>query len=345
MAKLRKNMAQDVTMTDVAREAGVSVVTVSRVLNDHQYVAEQTRAHVQEVIKRLDYQPNAIARSLVSKQTRTIGLVTTDLSDYFFAQTISGAELEGARQNYFCFLGSTEGVEDKEPQYVRLFRERHVDGLFFVRPSTDLFDAQLLNLLEGEIPIVTVGYHLPLDNVYVIDIDNVDGGRQAVDYLTELGHRRIATITGPMTYKATRGRLLGYEQALASASIPFDRSLVVEDGWTYEGGYAAMKQLLARDVDFTALFAQSDEIAIGAIQALREANLVVPDDVSLVGYNNNPVVAYFNPSISSVHQPMRDVGRVGMEMLIRAIKGEKLERNEYLLRPELIRRASAIPLR
>ena len=344
MAKKRKNGARNVTMAEVAKEAGVSVVTVSRVINDHEYVAEETKAQVQAVIKRLGYQPNAIARSLVSKESKTVGLITADLSDYFFSQTLSGAEVEARQQNYFCLLGSTEGDLDIEPNYVRLFRERYVDGLFFVRPSTDIYDERLLELLRDKLPIVTVGYHLPLDNVTVVDVDNVDGGRLATQHLIDLDHRQIGMISGPHVYKAVGDRINGYEVALETAEIPFNSDLIVETDWSYEGGYRATQELLAREVEFTAIFAHSDEIAIGVMQALRDAGLTIPDDVSVVGYNNNPVTAYLNPALTTIQQQMRELGVLGMQLLLRAIKGEKLEKSEYLVGVELIERESTKPL-
>jgi DNA-binding LacI/PurR family transcriptional regulator len=151
-------------------------------------------------------------------------------------------------------------------------------------------------------------------------------------------------LTGPLSYKATRDRIRGYENILSSARIPYDETLIIEADWTYDGGYTAMHHLLDRGVEFTAIFAQSDEIAIGAMQALREANFRIPQDVSIVAYNDNPVAAYFNPSITTVRQPMREVGKVGIQILLRAIKGEPLEQGEFLLKPQLIKRASAIPL-
>jgi DNA-binding LacI/PurR family transcriptional regulator len=339
MAKRRKNAGSAITMADVARQAGVSVVTVSRVLNDHEYVSEETKLHVTEIIQRLGYKPNAMARSLVSHQTKSVGLVTTDLSDFFFAQTISGAESEASREDYFCLLGSTEGVADKEPQYIRLFQERHIDGLFFVRPSTDIFDNRTLALLAGELPIVTVSYHLPLDNVYVVDVDNVSGGRQATEHLIELGHRRIAMITGPQEYRSVRDRILGFEMAMQAANIPIDESLIIESSWHYQGGYHAMQRLLERGLNFTALFAQSDEIAIGVFGALRDAGFQSPDDISIVGYNNNPVTEYLNPSLTTIDQPMRQIGELGMRLLIEAIRGGHPAK-EHLLSPSLIIRGS-----
>ncbi len=338
--KRRKNAAQGVTMADVAREAKVSLITVSRVLNNHEYVADQTRETVLRVVQQLGYEPNAIARSLVLKQTRTIGLVTTDLSDYFFAQTISGAEIEARSRGYFSLVASVEGNLETEPQYVKLLTERHVDGLFFLRPSTTLFDDRLVNLLRDRIPIVTVGYHLPIDNVMVVDVDNVDGAQQAVNHLIQHGHEHIAMITGPLTYQAAQDRQRGYELSLAAARLPYEAGLVVESDWNYEGGYAAMERLLARRLPFTALFAQSDEIAIGGLQALREAGYEIPTDVSVVSYNDLPVARYFNPSLTTIRQPMRELGQLAAGLLIDAIQGAFPEKQLHLLRTELIQRTS-----
>ncbi len=343
MAKKRKNGARNITMATVAKEAGVSVVTVSRVINDHEYVAEDTKTHVLQVIDKLGYRPNAIARSLVSKETKTVGLITADLIDYFFSQTLSGAEEEARRQNYFCLLASTEGDLESEANYVRLFQERYVDGFFFVRPSTDVYDERLLKLLGNDLPIVTVGYHLPLDNVIVVDVDNVDGGRQATQHLADLRHRNIAVISGPKVYKSVEDRSKGYELVLETSNIPYNSDLIVESDWSYEGGYQAARTLLARKIKFSAIFAHSDEIAIGVMQALRDAGLSIPDDVSIVSYNNNPVTAYLNPGLTTINQEMRKLGVFGMQLLLRAIKGEKIEKREHLVGVELIERNSTKP--
>jgi LacI family transcriptional regulator len=329
------------TITQVAQEAGVSVQTVSRVMNNYEYVADGTRQHVQEVIKRLGYRPSGIARSLASRRSYTLGLVTSDLSDPFFALVAAGAEVEASRNNYFCILSSTERNLDDEARYVRMLTERFVEGIFLARPSTIYDDDHLAELIANGLPVVTTAYHLPASNLMVVDVDNVEGGYQAVAHLTRLGHRDIAMITGPMAYKSARDRLEGYCKALAEHSILYEEArVVVTDGWHYEDGYNAMNRLLLQPVSFTALFAQSDEMAIGAIRALKEAGKHVPADVSVIGYNDLDVSTYYDPPLTTIFQPKREIGVLGVQLLIQAIEHPGSVKGEFLLKTHLVERES-----
>src|SRR5262245_55468733 len=174
-----------ITIEQVALEAGVSTQTVSRVINDRPDVSAETRQMVQQVITRLGYQPSAIARSLASRRTRTLGLITADFSDYFFTQVIAGAEVEARKHGYFFMLGSTERNLQDEPEYLRLLAERHVEGILFARPSTERDNRHLVQLIRDGIPIVTTAYRLVGESLMVVDVDNVDGAQQATRCLLE----------------------------------------------------------------------------------------------------------------------------------------------------------------
>ncbi len=327
-----------VTIRDVAAAAGVSYQTVSRVINDKPDVADETRRRVWQVIEELGYQPSAIARGLVSKRTYTLGLITADFSDYFFTQVIVGAEAEARKQGYFFMLCSTERNPDDEPEYLRLLTEREVDGVLFARPSTEEDSRHIVSLIQQGVPLVTTAYWLPGEKLTVVDVDNVDGGLQATECLVKLGHRQIGMITGPADWKSVNDRAKGYKLALSRAGIPFDASLVEYGDWSYQGGYEAMHRLLAKAPQITALFAQNDQMAIGAMRALREAGRRIPDDVALVGYDGIPAAAYCHPSLTTIRQPMQQVGEVATRLLIELINDSAAERKEVLLTTELVRR-------
>lgn len=328
------------TIRDVAAAAGVSYQTVSRVINDRPDVADETRRRVWQVIEELGYQPSAIARGLVSKRTYTLGLITADFSDYFFTQVIVGAEIEARKHGYFFMLCSTERNPEDEPTYLRLLTERQVDGILFARPSTEQDDRHIVTLLHQGVPLVTTAYHVPGERLTVVDVDNVDGSFQATQCLIDGGHRRIGMITGPPAWKSVKDRSQGYRLALQKAGIAFDESFVEQGDWWHESGYQAMRRLLARVPDITALFVQNDRMAIGAIRALREAGRRIPDDVAIVGYDDTPEAAYCHPPLTTIRQPMQQVGEVATRLLIESIDEPEVENKEVLLETELVRRGS-----
>jgi len=333
------NGRKRLTIAEVAREASVSSQTVSRVINNRPDVSPETRQRVQQVIRKLGYQPSALARGLASRRTRTLGLITADFSDYFFTQVIAGAEVEARRHGYFFMLGSTERNPQDEPEYIRLLTEHHVQGILFARPSTEPDNRHLLGLMRDGVPVVTTAYHLPGSDLTVVDVDNVDGAQQATRYLLECGHRQIAMITGPTTWKSVNDRTEGYKLALEAAGIAYDPGLVAEGDWSYTSGYQAMQEILASGA-CSALYAQNDQMAIAAIRVLREAGRRVPQDVAVVGYDDIPAAEYCDPPLTTIRQPMQEVGQVATRLLIQAIEQPGTARGEILLKAELVRRCS-----
>ncbi len=333
-------MPKRVTQQDVAHLAGVSYQTVSRVINNSPRVAPETRGRVMQVIARLGYQPHAIARGLASNRTRTLGLITSDFSDYFFTQVIIGAEQEARHAGYLFMLGSTERNPADEPEYIRLLSQYSVDGFFFARPSTEEDNRHLVALLHSGVPLVTTAYYLPGEPMRVVDIDNVDGGYCATSHLLELGHRRMAMITGPRPWKSVSDRSEGYIRALRNKDLSYAEELVAEGDWSLASGYRAMQQLLSRGVKFTALFAQNDQMAIGAMCAMREAGRRIPDDVAVIGYDDIPASEFTWPPLSTMAQPMQEVGRMATRLLIETIEDPTTPPREVLLRAKLVCRAT-----
>jgi DNA-binding LacI/PurR family transcriptional regulator len=310
-------MVRPPTIRDVAARAGVSHQTVSRVLNDHHLVSPATRQRVEQAIRELDYVPSPIARGLNSNRTHSIGLVSWDLSDHFFAQVAAGAEIEARRRGYYLVIATVEeNAEAAERGYLRLMIERRVEGLIVARPRVPISVDQAFR-----VPVVAIASS-EAPGLTVVDVDNLRGGRDAVGFLLQRGHRRIATITGPMGWPSSHARLEGYREALCEARVPYDASLVEPaSGWGLADGQRAMARLLDRQAPLTALFAYSDLIAIGAIKELRGRGLRVPEDVSVVGYDDIPVAAYVDPPLTTVRQPMREVGERAASLVLDGIVG------------------------
>jgi LacI family repressor for deo operon, udp, cdd, tsx, nupC, and nupG len=338
---MKPGMPRKPTIRDVAAAAGVSYQTVSRVINERPDVADGTRRRVLEVIEQLDYQPSAVARGLASRKTHTLGLITQDFSDYFFTQVIVGAEAEARRHGYYFILGSTERNPDDEPEYLRLLAEREVDGILFARPSTEGDPQHVRWLIGRNTPLVTTSYSIPGEALMVVDVDNVDGGRQAAECLIEAGHKEIGMIAGPPAWKSVQDRSRGCAMALQAAGLALAPARIEHGDWSYGGGYWAMRRLLERGTRLTALFAHNDRMAIGAMRALREAQVDIPDDVALVGYDDTPPASYSYPPLTTVHQPMQEVGTVAVQLLLQMIEDPDVERRETLLKPYLVHRATA----
>jgi DNA-binding LacI/PurR family transcriptional regulator len=334
-------MSRQPTIRDVAERAGVSHQTVSRVINGHDLVRAETRRRVEKAIRELNYVPSPIARGLNSNRTHSIGLVSTNISDHFFAEVAAGAEIEARRHGYYLVIASVEEhAEADERAYLRLMLERRVEGLIVARPRLPISTDQVGPPLE--VPLVAIASSVS-PGLTVVDVDNRRGGLDAVSFLLARGHTRIATITGPTVWPSARARLEGYRDALGQAGIVVEPSLVEQaSGWGLEDGQAAMTRLLARRARFTALFAYSDLIAIGAIRELRAAGLRVPEDVSVVGYDDIPVAAFLEPPLTTVSQPMREVGERAASLLLGAISGGG-NGGLHLLPVRLVVRASVVP--
>jgi len=331
------------TIRDVATRAGVSHQTVSRVINLNPNVAGGTRERVLAAIRELGYVPSPMARGLISNRTHSLGVVADDISDGFFARMVAGAEAEARRRGYYLMIGSVE-PDDDERGYLRLMLERRVEGLILARPSVPLAPDDLLPARSAGVPLVGVGASA-LPGFPVVDVDNHQGGYDATRHLLEHGHDRIATIVGPREWPSAAARLEGYRRALREAGIAEDSALVeyVPD-WGLASGQAAAARLLERKVSFTALFAQSDLIALGAMRQLRDARYRVPDDLSLVGYDDLPVADFVEPGLTTVHQPMQEVGALAASLLLDQLTGvATLEAGARLLPAVLVARHTVAP--
>ena len=340
MLKHRKHT----TIKEVADLAGVSIQTVSRVLNDRPDVSPATRQRVQQIINELGYQPYALARGLASRQNRTLGLFASNLSDPFFAAAIAGANAEALANAYLFMLGSVELRGEDESQYQHILAERRLAGMLFIRSGRVDDHAHLQQLYNAGVPVVTTGFSqndaAGQIEFTLVDVKNVEGGRKATRYLIDLGHRQIAMIEGPCAAKSTHDRSRGYCLAMHEAGIAPVPGLIAGGDWTHASGYAAMKQILAAGQPCSALFSHHDRMAIGAIAAIRQSGLRVPQDVSVIGYDDVPEAAFADPPLTTIRQPSYEVGRMAAHLLIQRVENPRLGPTQVLLDTELVLRAS-----
>lgn len=330
-----------ITLKDIARESGYSITTVSHALSGYGDVNENTRQHIIAIAERLGYQPNLAARHLRSKQTKTIGMViplTAYFSDPFFMELLSGVGRQAAEYGYDLLLSAQQPGEEELNAYRRIVASSRIDGVVVARVQRD--DPRITFLKEAHHPFVVFGRSNANDYPY-IDVDGRAGIHQIVLHLARLGHRRIAFVLSPPQLAFTALRYEGYCQGLAEAGLPLDTAYIVQGDLTRASGHAAAARLLALPEPPTAIVACNDSMALGAMLAIQEQKLVVGRDVAVAGFDDIPAAASANPPLTTVRQPIYDIGRQALDMLIRVIRNEPIENLHVLLVPELIVRASS----
>jgi len=333
----RIHMSQ-VTLQHVAAASGVSAQTVSRVINQRPDVSEATRAHVWETIRRLGYKPNTLARGLVSQRSHILGIITLPLNDYFRAEIITGLEQQARAMGYACQISYTNDNASDLRELVDSMLGRQVDGIVILTPRR-FADPEL----HVDVPIVTLAHKLDNQRAINVDVDNVDGAYQAMRYLLSLGHRAIGQIAGPSEWIPALDRLEGARRALAEYHVePSSRYVVACQDWSFQGGYDAARHLLTTSPAITALFCHTDWMAGGAYRALRELAFRVPDDVSVVGYDDLPICQFLDPPLSSVRQPSQGLGQLLTHLVVAAIERTEPLRQDMLVPAELVVRGSAI---
>jgi len=344
------------TLLDVAREAGVSRATVARVLSTGGYVGEETRLRVEEAVRQTGYRPNVMARSLRTQRTYTIGHITSEFTQNpFFAHVARSIEREGLASGYKTFLYNQDGSDAHERAGVEQFIERRVDAVIFTYPRA----LQSLAMLRAAaMPVVQIERDLTTDTDAVL-VDNYSGAAAGMAHLLQLGHRRIAFIGGdpdlnPRSSRRPRSveeeRLDAYRDALASVGASVDESLIwlghyfEPDNGINIAGYRAMKSLLELPERPTAIFTGCDVLAAGALQAIYEANLRIPDDLSVVGFDDT-TARILAPRLTSVAQPMAELGKTALQLALAQIDNPGTEPRTIILSPHLVVRNSTAPVR
>ena len=315
-------MVHRTTIRSVAREAGVSVSTVSNVLNGrHAEMADDTLRRVLATMERLDYRPNRIAQSLVTNRTRTIGLIISELTNSLYPPVILGAEAACRAASHSLLLASARDL-DAERRTVELMRDKRVDGLVLF--SVSFLDANSAHLEQAHrdgLPVVAINRHLPTNTALAqVHFDHLGGARLATQHLLDLGHRRIAHLAGPSNRFTGRQRCEGYVVALREAGIEPDERLIAEGDYSFESGRKLLRRVWRHRP--TAVFVGGDAMALGALRAARELGLRVPEDLSLVAFGNPDFVRYATPAITTVDLPVVQAGRTAAELVLRRIAGD-----------------------
>jgi LacI family transcriptional regulator len=329
-------------MREVAERAGVSVTTVSHVINNSRPVNPQTRHRVEEAMQTLGYQPNVLARSLRRGVTHTIGVILPDSTNPYFAEVVRGIEDTSFDQGYSVILCNSDNDLDKERHYTNVLVEKQVDGIIFV--AAGLSSENIYALQVRGVPLVLVDRHVPevlVDNVLT---DNLLGGRLATNHLIELDHRIIGCISGPKGVRLSSERIDGYRQALKSAGISLDPRMIVEGDFQYQSGYEGSKALFNQQPSPTAIFACNDLMAIGVYRFAHENNLNVPEQLSIVGFDDVRLSAYTNPPLTTVHQSKHEMGSKAAKLLMERIADQDLETRQEILATNLIIRGSTAAL-
>ncbi|MDH4268037.1 MAG: LacI family transcriptional regulator [Deltaproteobacteria bacterium] len=329
-----------VTISDIAKSAGVSSATVSRVLNSPHIVKEETLIKVLKAMKEQEYAYNALAGGLARKRTATIGLIIPTITNPIFAISTKGTQTVAKKRGYSILLGSTEYSYDVEFDFVSLFYEKRVDGIIFMGAPGNLKSME--NLRKRKIPFVVTWEVLREKDVNFVAFDNIQIARRMTDYLISLGHRRIAMIAGPTTVTTRASqRLEGYRQSLDVHDLPCDETLIVHKNYTVEDGKEAMRRLLRENEDLTAVFCGNDILAFGAMAAAKEVGYVVGTDISIVGFDDLDISRVSDPQLTTVQIPAYQMGKMSGDLLISLIEEEVQQPRQYILDSNLVIRQSA----
>jgi len=336
---LRETRTAPPTIKEVARLAGVSIKTVSRVVNGAAYVSDETRRRVARAIERLGYRPNALARGLVTRRSRSIGLVIADIVNPFFPPLVRAVEDAAAARGYNVILCDTDEDAARERAVISVLLEKQVDGLILC--ASRVPGDYLRSLASDGIPLMLVNRVLAHPRAAAVVVDGAEGGRRATTHLLDLGHRRIAYLAGPAASFSHRGRLRGYRQALMTRRIAFDPNLVVGGIASMAAGREGMGALLSLRRPPTAVFAFDDLMAIGALEEIRRWGRRVPEDVAVVGFDDIDLAAFVDPPLTTVAQPKAEMGRLAANRLLDMIEASSPPaRRIVTLVPELVIRRS-----
>jgi LacI family transcriptional regulator len=325
-------------MRDVAEQAGVSVTTVSHVINNSRPVNPETRTRVEQAMQVLGYHPNVLARSLRRGKTQTIGVILPDNANPYFAEVARGIEDTSFSQGYSVVLCNSDNNLEKEHLYTNVLIEKQVDGIIFV--AAGLSEENINNLQKRGVPSVLVDRQVSgvqLDSVFA---DNRVGGYLATNHLINLEHRSIACITGPKGVRSSSERIAGYQQALDAAGIPTNPGWVVEGDFQYQSGYSAAQQLIKAGATPSAIFACNDLMAIGAYRYAHENQLNIPGDISIIGFDDIRLAEYTNPPLTTIHQSKDRMGALAAEMLLERIANGNLAFRHEIVAVQLVVRSS-----
>jgi len=331
-----------VTIYDVAQKAEVSIATVSKVINETGRISDKTRKKVLKVMEDLKYQPSMVASALSGKSTYTIGLTLPDLANPYFAEMARAIEDRGRQHGFNVFICSTDNSAGKEEEYFQLFMKKRVDGIIMV--SRVKHDAILKKILNIKLPLVMVAREVTTMPVTSVMVDDFLGGYLAGSHLAKLGHRQVYVLAENLQDMGSRERIRGCREALLEHGIEQEEHMFIEGGYTLDSGREAMKSLLQRQFNLSAVFACNDILAISAIQAAREVGKSVPGELSVVGFDNTIIATIVDPPLTTIAQPIQEIGERSVDLLIEQIQTKENLRQRVILMPDLVVRGSTAPV-
>jgi DNA-binding LacI/PurR family transcriptional regulator len=343
--RFQRNNCVKLTINDIAELTNVSKSTISRVINNSGPVSDKTRKAVAEAIERLDFKPNEIARSLSLRRTMTVGIVLQDIRNPYYANACWHADRLLGQFGYSAVICNVDNDPDREQACLNSMGHRSVDGVICIGPQEATVNI-VRAVEEMEIPVVLVDTDPQIAALDTVTLDNVYGGQLVVDYLLSLGHRRIAFVTSDFT-GAERDRRLGYTQGLAARGIEVDPSLVISQGegqW-HRGDCPALMDLIRQGNAPTAIFASNDFKAIRIVRLLHRLGVSIPDDISIVGFDDTDAAAMVTPALTTIHQPIDKMMDIGVRILLKRIEEQDGEPEHAVLRPWLVERESTRKVR
>ena len=326
------------TSRDVAKKAGVSIATVSRVLNDSSHVSDRVRRKVLRTVKELNYQPNRTAQRLRAKRSYVIGLIISDIQNPFFTSVVRGIEDVANARGYSLVLCNSDEDPEKERVYIGILLAEAVAGVIIT--STSESSRPVGDLLSHHIPVVAIDRKIKSRQIDSVLVGNADGAYDAVSHLLSLGHRCIGFIGLPLNYTPGKERYEGYQRALREHHLPISRSQVRFSNAKQDGGYESARDLLAKESCITALFVANNLMTLGALDAIRERGLKIPDDISIVGFDDMPWAMLLQPPLTAIAQPTYDLGKQAAELLIERLQKTDKPVDHLRLNTQLVIRGS-----
>ncbi|MCM3634763.1 LacI family DNA-binding transcriptional regulator [Paenibacillus camelliae] len=340
---------KQMTIYDIAKLANVSVATVSRVINDTAPVKDSTRKKIEALIQQYQFQPNAMARSLLKKETGIIGIIVPDLTNPFYTEVLAGAETEAYSTGHTFLLMNAIGNYEKESAYLSMLRERRVDGMLFLGGRINLkngdeeLDQELIQHASS-IPTVLINGTVKGNVLTRVATDEYKGACMAVQYLIDNGHKHIAFLGGEMHMSTTSSKLRAFKKTLKDAGLTVREEWILPDSFSIDSGRKQMEHLLSLKKQPTAVFCVNDFVAIGAIKTAIDHGVQVPEDMSIVGFDDIPLAHHFIPEITTVSQEANELGRTAIQVLQRMMNQEKVKKHT-VIEPKLMVRKSSASLR
>lgn len=326
-----------VTIKDVAKKAGVSLATVSRTLSGKDPVRPETRERVMTAIKELNYSPNAFARQLRTQHTNNVVVIVPDIGNSIYHKFIRGVEAEASQNGYQILIADVKGQPDIEKYYFKAIQERAVDGIISASAS---IAEKILNQIAKDYPLIMAMQQIPNMTVSSVTIDNMTASREITTHIIRLGHKTIAYISSNQNLLLYQDRLIGYQNALENHGIRFDKNLVRFDEPSIQGGYKCMCQLLDSEKNITAVVTAGDTMAIGAMRAIQEYGMKVPDDIAVVGFDDIEISSYWTPALTTIRQPVYQIGQRSFQRLLNMINTGNISGSKDIIPHELIIRKS-----